>query len=178
MWRFRCSVNLWKPCLLWGRNFRPTRFWSPPWQIPLMVICLSVCIHGECPEFCTSQLSRAVHTWRFIAVFFPASHCQGAESKTSRFKWLYLKKSHYDSVTQVYADLYLNLHLCCSSRLCDMCYYRNKEKGSILFLLLLQWELSAALSVKWLPWHRRDVFFFFPIEVLPSSNIREIQHRK
>lgn len=60
--------------------------WSPPWQITLMVIRLSVCINSNCPEFCTSQFSQLVCMWRFKIVSYPASKCQGAECKMSWLK--------------------------------------------------------------------------------------------
>lgn len=88
---YKCAVHVEvsmhtfsKRCLLRSRDFRHTGLWSPPWQITLMVIRLSVCIHSNGLEFCTSQFPQFVFMWHLFfiqIVSFPASNCQGTKFK-------------------------------------------------------------------------------------------------
>lgn len=149
MWRFlHTSENL---CPLWSRNFRHTRFWSPPWQITLMVTRLSVCILSNCPEFCTSQFCWLVCMWYFQIVSFPPSDCQGRECKMSWFLKNYTSGSGmmtlYLSVrlTLIYIQMFIGTLLCALLHFCHMVTIETTQ-GEIL-----QW---------WLCWYLWEKFSF------------------
>lgn len=146
MWRFLCTTS--ENCMLGSRNCRHTRFWSPPWQITLMVIRLSVCIRRNCPEFCTSQFSQLVCMWRFKIVSFPASNCQGGRIQ--------------DVMVKIIIPHLVAWWLCCCHS--SLCWFIFKCSFILRFSFVF-----CSIFVMWLLWKRRDQCFaltFYIFQIL------------